>query len=215
MIDETAVITNLSRLMGKRTLPQGDLSDWESYCQTAFDYCWRYYKWDWSLRTATVTFGSSIQMPADFDIGGYREAIPDSTGFIAETTLSDYSRLPSGLRNFALQYNATANRYEVLTKSGLSSMNFIYQVKPPTLVSKDGNGNYIPVPFPSAMTVAMVAAIYAKQGENPTRADVKQEWDIAHHELNRHVGRVSANVKRPLNLNLQDEAGTYTGDTRV
>ena len=64
------------------------------------------------------------------------------------------------------------------------------------------------------MTIGIGASIYAKQGENPTRADISQEWDEFHKELNRHVGRVSKNVRRSLNVNLQDDYGTYTGDTR-
>lgn len=215
MIDETACLTALSRMMGKRSLPQGDLSDWQSYVQTAFDYAWRYYKWDWSLRYATVTFATDSRLPADFDIGGYREVIPSQAGDIAEVSMLDYGRLPSGLRAFTLQFDPTTNRYTVLTNSGWTSMNFVYQVAPPNLLNKDTNGAYIPVPFPSAMTIGIGASIYAKQGENPTQADVKQEWDQFHHELNRHVGRVSANVRRNLNLNLQDAYGTFTGDVRV
>lgn len=213
-IDQTQVLTALSRLMGKRTLPQGTNLDWIDYCQTAFNYAWRYYKWDWSLRQATIDLDADPYLPEDFDIGGYREAIPTADGYISEVTLLDYGRLPSGLRQYTLEYDTTVNRYKVLSSSGLATISFVYQVAPPTLSEKDDDNEYIQVPFPSAMTVGIGASIYAKQGENPTRAEISQEWDEFHAELDRHVGRISSNVRRNLNLNLQDAYGTYTGDIR-
>lgn len=206
MVNQSTILTALARLMGKRTLPQGDNSDWEDYAQTAFDYAWRYYKWDWSLRYATVDLVNTPYMPEDFDIGGYREAIATTDGEIGEITLSDYARL-SAPRAFSLEFDSSTNRYKVYSKTGLSSIKFVYQVKPPTL-----GETY--VPFPSSMSIAMGAAIYAKQAQNPTRANVDQEWDIFHKELNRHVGRSDINKPRNTNMNLQDYHGTYTGDTR-
>lgn len=213
-IDMTSAMTALSRMMGKRTLPQGDLTDWQDYVQTAFDYAWRYYQWDWSLRYVTVDLASDPYLPEDFDIGGYREAMPDQSNVYTEVTLQDYTRLPAGLQKYALQFDPTLNRYKVLQNSGLSTLDFVYQIAPPNLSDKDTNGVYVPAIFPSAMTIGIGASIWAKQGENPTRADISQEWDEFHKELNRHVGRVSKNVRRQLNINLQDDYGTYTGDTR-
>lgn len=214
-INQTKVLTALSRMMGSRTLPQGDLTDWKDYCQTAFNYAWRYYKWDWSLRYATVDLSTDPYLPADFDIGGYRQAIGTVDGDIVELTLLDYARRSTGQRVFALQYDTTVDRYKVLTTSGLTSIDFVYQVAPPNLADVDATTNQvINVPFPSAMTIGIGASIYAKQGENPTRADIDQEWDEFHAELDRHVGRVNTNIVRNTNLNLQDYYGTYTGDTR-
>lgn len=215
MITLTAALTALSRMMGKRTLPQGDNSDWEDYTQTAFDYAWRYYEWDWSLRVATIDLVSDPYMPADFDLMGYREVISEPGDNFTEVTLKDYFRLPTGLQNFALQYDATLNRYEVLTNSGATSLQIIYQVVPPTLSTQDESNEYVPVPFPSAQTIGIGASIYAKQGENPQTADVSQEWDMFHAELDRHVGRAYRSEPKNLNQNLQDAYGTYTGDTRV
>lgn len=205
MIDQTKVLTALSRMMGKRKLPQGDLSDWKDYCQTAFDYAWRYYQWDWSMKLVTVDLGTDPYLPTDFDIGGYRQAVPTADGDITELKLTDYSRQGNGFRTFALQYDDTMGRYKVLTKSGLSTIDFLYQVAPPTLGATE-------VPFPSAMTIGIGAAIYAKQGENPTRADITQEWDEFHAELDRHTSRSDVNTPRNTNMNLQDSKGTYTGD---
>lgn len=213
-IDMTSSLTALSRMMGKRTLPQGDLTDWEFYVQTALDYAWRYYKWDWSMRYVTVDMTNDPYMPADFDIGGFREVMPNQSNIYTEVTLEDYARLPAGLQKYALQFDPVLNRYKILSNNGLASFDIVYQVAPPTLANKDAGGAYIPVVFPSAMAIGIGASIWAKQGENPTRADISQEWDLFHKELNRHVGRMTTNVKRSLNLNLQDDYGTYTGDTR-
>lgn len=214
MIDMTAVLTALSRLMGKRSLPQGDNSDWESYVQTAFDYAWRYYEWSFSLDVATIDLVNDPYMPADFDLDGFRQVVNASGDNVVELNLADYYKMPTGLQNFALKYDRTLNRYEVLTTSGASSLQMIYQVAPPDLSEKDAESNYITHPFPSAETVAIGAAIYAKQGENPQTADIAQEWDEFHVELDRHVGRATRSTPRSTNLNLQDAYGTYTGDTR-
>lgn len=208
LITQNSMLIALSRMMGKRTLPQGDNLDWKDYIQTAFDYAWRYYKWDWTLRQTTVDLATTPYLPEDFDLGGYREAVPTADGEITELTLSDYARQPSGLRTFALEFDTTENKYKVLTKSGLSTISFVYQTEPPTIDEDSA------VPFPSSMTVGIGASIYAKQGENPTRANIDQEWDEFHAELDRHVGRMERGRVRGTNLNLQDTFGTYTGDTR-
>lgn len=79
-----------------------------------------------------------------------------------------------------------------------------YQTVPPTI---DADSK---VPFPSAMVVAIGATVLAKQGENPTRADVQQEWDIWHSRLDRLVGQAESNVvRRPRNFH--DVAGTFPG----
>lgn len=207
LITQLEMLTALSRMMGKRSLPQGDNTDWKDYVQTAFDYSWRYYKWDWTLRTVTVDL-TDPYLPDDFDLGGYRQAVPTTDGGIVEVTLFDYAQQQSGMRTFALEFDSTANKYKVLTKSGLSTIDFVYQIEPPT-IDEDSS-----IPFPSAMTIGIGASIYAKQGENPTRANIDQEWDEFHAELDRHVGRMERGRVRNTNLNLQDDYGTYTGDTR-
>jgi len=212
MITNTQALTALARMMGKRTLPQGDNSDWVDYVQEAFNYAWRYYKWTFSLKTVDIDLTTNTHLPADFDLEGYREAIPDANGAITELPLGEYAAQPSGHRTFAIQWDSATNTYQLLTKSGLSSITLVYQVVPPTLATKTEDGVEVGVPFPSAMAIGLGASIWAKQGENPTRADVSQEWDMFHDELDRHVGRADANKPRQTNLNLQDAFGTYTGD---
>ena len=72
-INKTKVLTSLARMMGKRMLPQGVTDDWVEYIQTAFNYSWRYYKWGWSMRMASLdmTNPNLILLPGDFDIEGY------------------------------------------------------------------------------------------------------------------------------------------------
>lgn len=208
MIDQTEAMLCLSRMMGKRgSLPGGDNSDWKSYIQEAFKYAWRYYKWDWSLKTVTVNMETDPYMPTDFDIGGYREAVPDQNGNFSELKPIDFARRTYG-NVFSLEYDLSVNRYKISSKSSTTSITFIYQVAPPVL-TEDSK-----VPFPSAMTIGIGAAIYAKQGENPSRADISQEWDQFHHELDRHTSRSDKNTPRNAIFNLQDQYGTYTGDVR-
>lgn len=207
MINQTSAVLALSRMMGKRIVPTGDNLDWKDYVQTAFDYAWRYFPWDWSLRTAVVDMDTDPYLPADFDLGGYREAVGGVDTQWQELNQVDFARNTGGYF-FRLEYDTAVNRYKVYTNSGSSTITFVYQVTPPTLEED------VDVPFPSAMTIGIGASIYAKQGENPTRANIDQEWDEFHHELDRHVGRVQQNVPRAQNRNLQDYHGTYTGDVR-
>lgn len=208
MINQQKVLLNIARMMGMTVLPQGDLADWEDYAQFAFDYAWRYYLWDWSTKVVTVDLVNNPYLPADFDLGGYHEAVGTADGAYTELTAIDFARANSISRSYTLEYDMTLNKYRVKTKMpGLATMDFIYQVAPPTLGETD-------VPFPSAMTIAIGAAVYAKQGDNPTRADITQEWDEFHAELDRHVGRMEVNKTQGQAMNLYDIAGTYPGDTR-
>jgi hypothetical protein len=93
-----------------------------------------------------------------------------------------------------------------LVLSPAAAITIVYQTAPPTLTADVG------VPFPSARVVALGAFIYAKKGENPTRADVKQEWDLFHNELNKLAGRAYNNTGRTRPVHYLDSAGTFVGD---
>jgi len=81
LITQTDVITFLNNLMGRRTLPGGTQDDLKNFCQEAFNYAWRYYRWEFSLRRATIDLATDPYMPADFDLEGYHEVAngPQST----------------------------------------------------------------------------------------------------------------------------------------
>lgn len=197
-VNQVTVLTALNNLMGRRVLPGGTQDDLKRYCQYAFDYAWRYYRWSWSLKTATLVDdgNGNVYMPEDFDLDGYRRFVGATELQAGETSTASST--------FILEYDMTANRYKMVPAS--AGVTVTYQVEPPTLT--EGTN----VPFPSAMTIAIGAAIYAKQAENPTRADVTQEWDEFHAELDRHVARSGNNQQRRRPVTYQDVNGTYTGD---
>ena len=85
-----------------------------------------------------------------------------------------------------------------------AAQTFSYQTAPPTLTDDTG------APFPSIMAIAMGAVIFAKQGDNPTRADTTQEWDQWHALLDRLVGQAASNTPRTPQ-NYLSRAGTFTG----
>lgn len=198
-VNLVTVMTALNNLMGRRVVPQGTIEDLERYCQYAFDYSWRYYKWGFSLKQATLVAdgGGTVWMPEDFDIEGWRKFDSGTEVDITEIGTSTSST------EFAIIYDSTEGRYK--TQPALPG-SMTYQTAPPTLEDE------VNVPFPSAMTVAVGATVYAKQAENPTRADISQEWDEFHAELDRHVARSDTNRPRRRPRNFHDVAGTYTGD---
>lgn len=201
LINQVDVLTALNNLMGRRTLPGGEQDDLKRYCQFAFDYAWRYYKWGFSLRTATlVDDGNGVfYLPADFDLEGHRQ-------FVSLTEVPLFEILTSTSASVvAVEYDPDENRY--FLNPG-SAARLVYQRTPPTLGTDEAGS----APFPSAMTVGMGAAIYAKQAENPTRADISQEWDEFHAELDRHVARSNNTAPRSRARNFHDRAGTFTGD---
>ena len=205
-VNQATALLALARMMGKRILPNGNLEDWKDYIQFAFDYAWRYYRWGWSLRAVTIDLSTDPYMPADFDLDGYSEPLHNANGNVYKMDLGEFYMTGQYINAYALEWDSTVNRYKVIGGTGLGALTVIYQVVPPTLGEAD-------VPFPSAMTIGIGAAIYAKQGENPTRADVTQEWDEFHAELKRHVAHSENNKPRRTNVNLQDYNGTYTGNT--
>lgn len=174
-ITQTDVLDSLHNLMGHRVNPGGTDDDFKRYIQDSFEYCWRYYKWRWTLKTFT-TLDDGV-LPSDFDPLGY------------------YSQVDS--------YDVTWDGSNYLLDP-IAAVDLTYQMVPPTL------DDTTPVPFPSAMVVAIGATVLAKQGENPTRADTSQEWDMWHARLDRLVGQAESNVsRRPRNYH--DVAGTYPG----
>lgn len=200
-VNQVTVLTALNNLMGRRVLPGGNQDDLKRYCQYAFDYAWRYYKWGFSLANASVVDDGSgnFYLPDDFDIDGYRFI----QGGVTEVTIEEIAS-SNASNQVAIVYDAAAGKYK--TSPGVA-LTLTYQVTPPTLVDN------VDVPFPSAMTIAIGASIYAKQAENPTRADISQEWDEFHSELDRHVSRSFNNTPRRQIRNYHDKMGSYTGYT--
>jgi hypothetical protein len=136
----------------------------------------------WGFAMKTATTADDGILPDDFDLDGYFDLAGTYTP-VWDVALGK------------------------LVLSPAAAVTITYQMAPPTLGS-DADGS---APFPSAQVVALGALIYAKQAENPTRADVQQEWDMFHSELDRLAGRAYANKpRRPTNYH--DMMGTFTGD---
>lgn len=136
----------------------------------------------WCWTTKTVTTAVDGILPEDFDPLGFY-------------SVSD---------TYEVSWDSTQSRY-VLEPAG--EVELTYQIVPPTL-GTDAAGS---APFPSAMVVAIGATVLAKQGANPTRADVQQEWDMWHSRLDRLVGQAESNLRRRPQ-SYHDRAGTYVGD---
>lgn len=186
-------MNSLHNLMGHRVAPGGTSEDLERFVQSSFDYCWRYYPWTFSLKKATILDDGIL--PTDMDIEGYRKF-----DGITEVSLEDTL---TGTTGSAITWDGTQ-----LILDPISAGTIVYQITPPTL-TVDVN-----VPFPSSQVVAVGATVYAKQAENPTRADVQQEWDMFHSELDRLVGWAGNNrqgTRTPRNRH--SVTGTHTGQT--
>lgn len=181
LINQADVLAVLHNLMGHRVAPGGTDADLKRFIQESFAYCWRYYRWSWTLKNATTLVDGIL--PVDFDLDGYSSLDPDS---------------------YAITWDSTTSRL-ILNPTGITT--FQYQIAPPIL-GTDAAGS---APFPSARVVALGAFVYAKKAENPTRADVQQEWDMFHSELDRLVGRAFNNTRRTPQ-NYLSRAGTFTGD---
>lgn len=195
VINQVDVLNSLHNLMGHRVNPGGTDEDLKRFVQESFNYCWRYYKWGFSLKTATVAVDGLL--PTDMDYEGYR-----AFDGITEVPLAD--TIATGNTSSAVVWDTALGRYK-LTPAAAGTI--VYQYTPPTL-GTDSAGS---APFPSAQVVAIGAAVYAKQAENPTRADISQEWDLFHTELDRLVGRAdNARPRGPVHY--LDRAGTHVGD---
>ena len=194
-INQVDVLTMLHNQMGHRVAPGGTDDDLKRYVQEGFNYCWRYYKWTFSLNTAVVAANGIL--PVDFDLDGYRK-------FSGVTEVNLQDTIVTGSTGSAVKWDTATSRH-ILTPPVACTV--AYQTMPPTL-GTDAAGA---APFPSAMVVAEAAVIYSKLAENPTRADVTQEWDMLHSHLDRLVGRADINkVRSPQNY--LTRAGTFTGD---
>ena len=177
-INRVTVMNALHNLMGHRVSPGGTDDDYKRYIQDSFEYCWRYYKWRWTMKQVTTAIDGLL--PVDFDPLGLND-LPDGVDFGWDSTNEKFVVEPA--------QEITVN----------------YQQAPPEL---DDSTN---VPFPSAMVVAIGATVLAKQGANPTRADIQQEWDMWHSRLDRLVGQAESNIRRTPQ-NRQSIMGTFTGD---
>lgn len=181
LINQVDVLNRLHNLMGHRVNPGGTDDDLKRWVQDGFDYCWRYHRWGFAQKT-TTTLADGI-LPTDFDLDGYSDV---------DTT------------SYNVYWDSASSRLKL---NPAAAVTINYQMAPPTL-GTDAAGS---APFPSARVVAMAAAIYAKLSENPTRADIQQEWDLLHSELDQLAGNSDRNKpRRPTNY--LDRAGSYTGN---
>lgn len=193
-IGQSDVLAALENLMGYVNSPGGASEDLKRYIQASFDYCWRYYKWGFSLKSATVAADGLL--PEDMDYEGFR-------AFDGVTVVNLEDTIVTGATGSAVVWDTTSNRYKL---SPAVACTIVYQYEPP----KIGSDNAIAAPFPSAMAVAIGATLFSKRGSNPTRADVQQEWDEFHAFLDRLVGR--ADKSKPHSpRNYHDKVGSFTG----
>lgn len=170
----------------------GEVSDWERFAQAGLNYCWRYHQWLWTLKRGTTELvDGKYYLPTDIDYSGYRQL-----DGITEVNILD------GGTGAYLQYDETKERYQLVNGDVVA---LLYQVEPPTLT------DIVRIPFPSALTVAMAMMIYAKNSENPDRADISQEWDIVHAELDKLVALEEKNKPKRRARTRQEVYGTYTG----
>ena len=198
LIKKTDIMESLANLLGKTSLPNGELSDWERYAQASLDYCWRYHTWLWVLRKAQLADSTGVTvMPEDADYYGFVD--------IDGVTLQDI--FDAGTNPY-LEFNASRGRYQVV--GGSVGTDVVYSVEPPKL------DDDVEIPFPSAVTIAIGATVLAKQGENPNKADISQEWDSFHVELDKHVANQQRNApaRQGKSVNRQSRAsllGEYPG----
>lgn len=194
LIKKEDIMQSLANLLGKTSIPNGDLSDWERFAQASLDYCWRYHTWLWTLRKENTVADADnpdtvILMPQDIDYYGFVQ--------VDGTTLQDI--LDTG-NNPYLQFNTSRGRYQIV--GGTADIPVTYAVEPPELTDD------VEIPFPSAVTIAIGATVLAKQGENPDKADISQEWDSFHVELDKHVANQQRNapVRQGRSVNRQTRA---------
>lgn len=185
LINQVDVMNRLHNLHGHRVNPGGTDEDLKRWVQDGFDYCWRYHKWGFAMKTDSTS--ATGVLPDDFDLEGYFD-LEDTYTVIWDGTTGE------------LKLDGVDEETEIT-----------YQIAPPTLGTDEAGS----APFPSARVVAMAAVIYSKLSENPTRADVQQEWDILHSELDRLVGFSTRNKAPRRPVNFHDVAGTFTGDVGV
>lgn len=197
LINQNDVLNVLHNLLGHRVNPGGTDDDLKRFVQEAYNYAWRYHKWKFSLKTGAIA--NDGLCPADMDYEGYREFDGLTEGDLADTV--------SGTGSVALQLDTATGRYQLVPAQATT---VTYQYTPPTMGSGADMASGA-VPFPSARVIAIGAFVYAKKAENPTRADVKQEWDLFKSELDTLVAR-SYNAQRGRPVHYLDAAGTYTGD---
>ena len=193
MFNKQDILTVLNNQMGRRNLAQGTDDDLLRYCQFAYDYAWRYYRWTFSLKVADIAADGLL--PTDFDLEGYRKF-----DGVTEITAEDGLTSTSGSY---LEYDTALERYKLVPAS---AARIVYQAKPPTI------NDDTKVPFPAIDTLVMGALIRAKRGENPASVDTKQEWDAFHAELDRLVARAEANKVRSAPRNRHSVTGTFTGN---
>lgn len=194
MIKQTDVMQALENLSGYRTSPGGTSEDFKRYIQASFNYCWRYYKWNFSLKTADVAIDGLL--PTDMDFEGYRE-------FSGVTEVDLIDTLGTTSAGSAVVWDADLKRYKL---SPAVEATIVYQYEPPLI----GSDPDIEAPFPDAMAVAIGCTVFSKKGANPTRADVQQEWDEFHAFLDRLTGK--AEKSRPHSpRNYHDKTGSFTG----
>lgn len=199
IISKKELMDVTANLLGKTSLPGGNVEDWERFVQHSVDYAWRYHTWMWTLKRGVTELanGNKILMPEDFDYSSYRRFDGQEEQSILDAGSGIY-----------LQFDNASGRYEVI--NGEDGVEVVYQVAPPSI--DDG------VYFPSAITLGIGASVIAKQGENPNKADISQEWDSFHVELDKHAAvhdkssprqRTSLrSVDRPTR---HSSLGTFTG----
>lgn len=191
-VNQTQVMTELSYLLGERTVPTSGTEDRKGFINTTLKEIYRAYPWEWAMTTATFSLTSGIaSLPSGALVDrplDVREIVSgsDNDNVYAQVTYQEQDNFNQG--DYRYWITGTPDNYQINTKEDNATITVRYQVEAPTL----DDAGAVTTPFPSANVVALGALRYIRMGENP-QADISQEETLFRNRLEEYMGLARRN----------------------
>jgi hypothetical protein len=196
--------------MGERSINATTSAPRADFINTTLAEVYQAYPWRFARTNATLTISGGVAtLPTNYDDNHLSQAKFENgvTFKLDAVDADDEDEVQDGDRAVWVE-SIGGDAYVLKTKdTDVSTVNFRYQTKAPTLDS----GDTITTPYPSKMTLALGARRYVKLGQNPD-ADISQDEKIFQNKLSADIAFQQVNAPRKRRKTAQRQTGTATGD---
>lgn len=211
MIFQGDVMTELSYLLGERTVPSTGTDGRKAFIQDSLEDVYKAWPWKFNEALATVSVASGVaSLPSGLTLNHdlYVKFFQSDGVTATDLELVDPGEQESvniGDNKYWLTSYGNDGNYVLNTKEVISSVVVQYQRKPPTLAASVGT------PFGNKIALALGARRYYRISQDP-EADISQDEALFEKRVQESIQAQQMSSPRKRRKSAQSIAGYSTGD---
>lgn len=211
MLYQGDIMTELSYLLGERTVPSTGTDGRKAFIQDSLEDVYKMWPWKFNEALATVSVASGIaSLPSGLTLNHDLYVKFYGSDGVTATDLElvdpgDQESVNIGDNKYWVTSYGNDGNYVLNTKEVVSSVVVQYQRKPPTL------GPSVGTPFNNKMALALGARRYYRISQDP-EADISQDEALFEKRVQESIAAQQMASPRKRRKSAQSMSGYSTGD---